>query len=85
MTKMLNEKVKSHRCDKCYQKGVWDSKMTFPDLGIPLRTDIQFDIMAQETHHTGHSPLNDLAVGKVTQFSLDYLHLVCLSRTRRLV
>jgi hypothetical protein len=36
-------------------------------------------------HQTGTSPLTGLSVGLVTQFPLDYMHLVCLGVMKRLL
>ena len=38
-----------------------------------------------EKHHLGPSALGSLPVGMVSQFPLDYMHLVCLGVTRRLL
>jgi len=72
-------------CDKCCQKGKWVDKMTFPEVDSPLRTDLQFDELSNEEHHIGQSPFIGLPIGMVSQFPLDYMHLVCLGVTRRLL
>lgn len=73
-------------CDKCTQKGLWKGKMTFPETQAPLRTDIQFDELSDEHHHLGPSPFSKIqGVGLVSQFPLDYMHLVCLGVMRRLL
>ena len=59
--------------------------MTFPEINVPLRTDVSFDTFQNEEHHICHSPLSYLPIGMVTQFPLDYMHLVCLGVTRRLL
>ena len=38
-----------------------------------------------EGHQLGVSPLNELGVGLVTGFVLDYMHLVCLRVMRKLI
>lgn len=65
-------------CDKCTQRGVWKNKMTFPIIDAPRRTDISFDQMLDAEHHLGPSPFRDVPVSMVSQFPLDYMHLVCL-------
>jgi hypothetical protein len=73
-------------CERCTQEGVHvDGRMTFPLFDGTARTDEQFKDMLSEDHHTGVSPLVDLGVGCVTQFVLDYMHLVCLGVMRRLI
>ena len=72
------KKVKGHTgyfgCDKCCQRGVWKGKMTFPETDAPLRNDVEFDEMANVEHHTGVSPFQNVGLGMVTQFSIDYMH-----------
>jgi hypothetical protein len=81
--------TKSHSgysaCERCTTHGVWLNKVTFPELNAPLRTDETFQAMTDEDHHVGPSPLTDLTLGMVTQFPLDYMHLVCLGVMRRLI
>ena len=72
-------------CDRCLDEGLWQGKMTFPNLDAVLRTDESFCLMLQAEHHKGTSPLVDLGIGLVSQFPLDYMHLVCLGVTRRLI
>ncbi|XP_077558139.1 uncharacterized protein LOC144173702 [Haemaphysalis longicornis] len=72
-------------CDKCTQKGQWENKLTFPDTQAPLRDDASFVARLQEQHHTGDSPFELLGLGMVTQFPIDYMHLVLLGVVRRFV
>lgn len=72
-------------CDKCTQAGVYDGRMTFPEVDAQLRTDVAFDEMSDEDHHRGPSPLTRLGIGMVSCFPLDYMHLVCLGVTRKLL
>jgi len=54
-------------------------------MNAPLRSDVSFNEMIDVEHHTGPTPLSRLGVGLVTQVVLDYMHLVCLGVTKRLV
>jgi len=72
-------------CDKCETEGEWNGKVTFLDTNAQKRTDVRFDELANEEHHLGPSALKSLPVGMVTQFPLDYMHLVCLGVMRRLM
>ena len=62
--------------------------MTFPDIHAELRTDESFK-WGRESNDPCHtelfaSPLlRSLSVNILTQFPLDYTHLVCLGVTRR--
>jgi len=82
--------VKGHTgyfgCDKCTQEGVFtERRMTFPEINASLRTDESFRAMSDEDHHLGQSPLMSLSVGMVSNFPLDYMHLICLGVTRKLM
>ena len=73
-------------CDKCTQPGVHDGKkMTFPETNASLRSDRSFDEMLDEEHHRGPNPFHGLSLGMVTQFPIDYMHLVCLGVVKRLL
>ena len=72
-------------CERCTQSGIWAGKMTFPEMTAPARTDVHFNEMNDEGHHTSVSPLQQLNIGMVSQFVLDYMHLVCLGVVRRLI
>jgi len=82
--------VKGHSgyyaCERCTQEGAYfDNKMTFPDMNAPARTNQQFLSAADEDHQLGISPLVSLGIGCVSQFPLDYMHLVCLGVVRRMI
>lgn len=72
-------------CDKCVQKGVHNGRITFPITDAELRTDESFKDMSDERHHIGCSILTSLPIGMVSQFPVDYMHLVCLGVVRKLV
>lgn len=73
-------------CGKCTQSGLFiKNQMTFPENNAPLRTDLSFRQMTDEDHHTGTSPLTDTSIDMVGAFPHDYMHLVCLGVTQRLL
>lgn len=75
-------------CDKCTVDGTYDydgHKVIFPEIDAAVRTDDQFAAMSDEDHHHGPSPFSQLSIGMVSGFPLDYMHLVCLGVTRRLL
>ena len=73
-------------CDKCTQSGFHTgTKMIFPEVNAPLRTDDSFKHKQDEEHHIGVNPFEGLNLGMVSQFSIDYMHLVCLGVMRRLL
>lgn len=71
-------------CDKCTQSGTWIGKITYPEIDCVLRSDVDFENMVDEEHHKGPSPLVG-TVGMVSQFPVDYMHLVCLGVVKRLI
>ena len=82
--------IKSHcgfyGCEKCKQEGSHQQgRMTFPDTEVALRTDTEFLAMIDEVHHKGPTPLSKLPIGLVSDFVLDYMHLVCLGVVRRML
>lgn len=83
------KKIKGHSgyygCDKCSQPGVWKGKMTFPKIDSALRTDDMFNQQEDEEHHIGFSIFQNLQIGMVSQFPMDYMHLVCLGVMKRLL
>jgi hypothetical protein len=74
-----------HGCDRCTQHGVWKGKMTYPETNASLRTDVAFDELLDSDHHRVKSPLSALKIGMVSQFCLDYMHLICLGILKRLI
>lgn len=76
-----------HGCDKCLHPGHYQNRrMTFPGSEHPQRTDISFNLMVDELHHhEGPHPFKNVKVGMVSQFPLDYMHLVCLGIVRKLL
>ena len=70
-------------CDKCTQSGVHTGvKMVFPETDAPLHTDSSFDNMTDEQHHKAKNPFKPLPLKMVSQFLIDYMHLVCLGVTK---
>ncbi|GBM15739.1 hypothetical protein AVEN_262907-1 [Araneus ventricosus] len=85
--------IKNHNgyfgCEKCCQKGKRDNnRMTFPDSNAPKRKDSDFDSFSHD-NDSGYilekSPLLKVDIGLVTQFPLDYMHMVCLGVMRKLL
>lgn len=84
--------VKSHSgyycCTKCKQKGEhYLKRIIFPCEFADLRTDESFEKRSQKEHHTVQKPLllESLHIGCVSQFPLDYMHVVCLGATKQLL
>lgn len=73
-------------CPKCIQEGDFvNNRVTFPETNCTLRTNVSFKNRIQIEHHTGDSVLESLSIGMVSQIPLDYMHLVCLGVTKRLL
>ena len=50
-----------------------------------LYTDCTFKEMSDPSHHVYRSPFADLELGLVSNFPLNYMHLVCLGITQNLI
>lgn len=73
-------------CSKCMVEGQYiHHRMTFSDLHAKLRTDENFATRENEEHHNGTSDFEQLSVGMVSQFPLDYMHLVCLGVVKKML
>jgi hypothetical protein len=73
-------------CDRCTTRGTYTHhRMTFPEVTADLRTDESFASQTDEQFHVGLSPLLALDIGLISTFPLDYMHLVCLGVTKRIV
>nr|XP_047142227.1 uncharacterized protein LOC124816627 isoform X1 [Hydra vulgaris] len=84
--------IKGHNgyygCERCIQKGTRvDNRTVFPDVNAMKRTDASFALFQQVQHHKPDAvpPLLELNIGHISQFPLEYMHLVCLGATRRLL
>lgn len=84
------KQTKSHTayfgCERCDQKGKYiKGRMTFPATDANKRTDSEFRAETCAAYHQGTSPVLKLNVDLVSDFVLDYMHLVCLGVVRRLL
>lgn len=59
--------------------------MTFPETDAPLRTNDTFRTALDQNYHLKKSSLERLNIDMVQQFVLDYLHLVCLGVTKKII
>lgn len=74
-----------HGCDRCNQKGFYCGRVTFPMLNAPLRTDEGFKNRLDINHHSDVSLFESLTMGMVSDFVLDYMHVVCLGVMKKLL
>lgn len=73
-------------CSKCIQRGKYISyRMIFLDLNAELRTDENFIERKNEDHHNGTSIFEQVNLGMISQFPLDYMHLVCLGVVKKML
>ena len=72
-------------CERCIQEGEWFGRVVFCSVNSPLRTNAQFLVMSDDGHHLGPTPLTDLKINFIDDFVLDYMHLLCLGVTRKLL
>lgn len=72
-------------CGKCIEEGDFINRIVFLNENAPLRTDISFRNRYQQEHHIRRSPFETLSIDMISQFPLDYMHLVCLGVTKLLL
>ena len=75
-----------YSCERCTMKGTWKGRVVFNSIEFEsLRTDEQFNEQVYEHHQKGKSPLIDTGIQSIKCFCLDYMHLVCLGVTKRIL
>lgn len=75
-----------YACSKCTLKGDHiEKRLVFLESDAELRTNESFRRRVQPKHHIGLSPLEKLPLDLVVTIPLEYMHLVCLGVTRRLI
>ncbi|CAB3993355.1 Hypothetical predicted protein [Paramuricea clavata] len=73
-------------CKRCTFEGSWDGRVVYNlDNNAVLRTDELFSSLSYEVHQKELSPLLTCGVSCVKQFILDYMHMVCLGVTKRIL
>lgn len=76
-------------CERCTMKGEWHDRVVFNCDGnnqdLELRTDDNFLQQHYKNHQISRSILVDYGIHCVSQFPLDYMHLVCLGVVRRML
>lgn len=59
--------------------------MAYPEIDAVLRTDESFRLKLNEEYHKKTSILDNLSIDMVSQFPIDYMHLVCLGVMKKLL
>ncbi|CAG9763445.1 unnamed protein product [Ceutorhynchus assimilis] len=82
--------VKGHNsyssCTKCQVEGEYiNHRMSFLNAEASLRTHTKVANMIDEDYNKGPTPLTELNIDLVNDIPLDYMHLVCLGVTKRLL
>jgi hypothetical protein len=72
-------------CCKCNAEGSWFGRVVYLDTEFTRRTDHDFLMRLDDSHHTSISILSEIKFGLVTQVPYDYMHLVCLGVVRKLL
>ncbi|XP_046142798.1 uncharacterized protein LOC123988065 [Osmia bicornis bicornis] len=77
----------SRPCSKCKVSGTHsEGRYLFNGIKHLLRTDNQYSQCVDEDHHKeGCSPLSLLPIGMVSQVPFEYMHLVCLGVTKKIL
>lgn len=75
-----------YSCERCDIKGKWDSHIFFEMVPTCKRTDEKFNQGEyRDSHQLKKTPLIQYGIPCVSGFPLDYMHLVCLGVTRRML
>lgn len=75
-----------YSCERCVARGTWNGRVVFnSEFDAAPRTDERFQNFDYDIHQIKKSPLIDIGLPCVTMFSLDYMHLVCLGVTKRIL
>lgn len=76
-----------YSCTKCHVKGKSIlHRVSFLSCRDRLRRDDEFRVLKDKKHHKGKSILTDIpGFFPVTHVPLDYMHLICLGVTRKLL
>lgn len=77
-----------YSCERCEIKGTWESHVLILDSAQPCneRSDEKFNQeQYKDSHQLGKSPLIQYGISCVKGFPLDYMHMVCLGVTRRML
>lgn len=82
--------IKNHTgyygCGKCIVKGKYvENRVVMLKTDATLRTDDTFRQRTQEKHHNGASDLEKLPINMVECFPYEYMHLICLGVTKKLI
>lgn len=73
-------------CPKCTVEGDnLNHRAYFPPVISTLRTDESVRLQTDYEHHLGVSPLTTLPIDIVSTAPLDYMHLLCLGVTKKLL
>ena len=76
-----------HGCERCIIEGSYEyHRMLFHDIDCELRDDDSFkNNLYMGTHQVQRTVLPNVGIKCVTQFPLDYMHLVCLGVMKRMM
>jgi hypothetical protein len=73
-------------CSKCTQVGErYERRTVFSSTIITRRTDETFGIDEDDEHHRGYTILRELNVGLVSKVPFEFMHLICLGVTKKLL
>ena len=82
--------IKQHNayyaCERCVIKGSWEGRVVYSDFeNHDERTEDGFKSQIYHNHQCGISPLVEHDISCINSFVLDYMHMVCLGVTKRLL
>lgn len=73
-------------CERCCIQGTWAQRVVFnSDVLHEQRTSEKFNTMEYNNHQKSRTPLIDMGINCIDQFTLDYMHLICLGVMKRIL
>ncbi|VVC27479.1 Hypothetical protein CINCED_3A003873 [Cinara cedri] len=73
-------------CSFCTHEGEYiQHRMTFPEIDVPLRTNLSFCSKVYEEYYKGDSPLEFLDIDIIKDVLLNYMHLLCIGIIKRFI
>lgn len=76
----------SNPCSKYKIEGFRSSnRMIFNLFDSPLQTNLEYKMCIDIEHHNSSSPLSVLPIGLVSNVPFEYIHLILLGVTKKLI
>lgn len=75
-------------CEKCFVEGEYNyisNHQSYTKTDCQLRNNENFRNRIQEEHHKAESPLEELPIDMIKLFPLDFMHLILIGVSKRIL